>query len=88
MSLLAFLLGVVTFGGSAVVFLYDLLEARLAGEPASDEGGGARRARRTHRLLPARPVPAGRGVVFTVRAGSQQARGAAHREGRGEAASG
>lgn len=45
MSLLAFLLGVVTFGGSAVVFLYDLLEARLAGEPASDEGGGARRAR-------------------------------------------
>ncbi len=88
LGLLALLIGVVTFGGGAVVFLHDLLEARLAGEPAGGEGGVARRARRARRPWRAPPAPASRGLVVTVRAGTLQARGAEAGAGRGEAAGG
>ncbi len=69
-GLLALLFGVVALGGSAVVYLYDLLEARLLAP-----GGGGREARRTRRAR-ALTVPPGRmprGVVVTVRAGSAPA---------------
>lgn len=80
LGLLALLFALVTFGGGAVVYLYDLLEARMAGAPATGGGGKARRGARLRRLTPARSGRLPRGVVVTVRAGSAPV----ERAGRGE----
>ncbi|HLV11623.1 MAG TPA: hypothetical protein VKY42_04170 [Trueperaceae bacterium] len=80
LGLLAFLFAVVTFGGSALVFLHDLIEARLAGEPVPGGGRSRRRVRVRTAGVPRAPRS---GVVVTVRAGAAPAASA----GRGEVAS-
>lgn len=76
LGLLALLFTTAAVGGSAVVWVYDKLEARLAGERAHGEGGAARSVLRPRRAAVGAPrLP--RGVVVTVRAGARPA-------GRGE----
>jgi len=69
LGLLAITFAVVTFGGGAVVLLYDLLEERLA--PRGVAGGG-RSALRRHRMRLARHQPSpSAGQVVTVKAGAR-----------------
>lgn len=73
LGLLAVALAVVTFGGGAVVYLYDVLEERLSRRPVA--GGGRSALRRAKaRVMPRQPsLP--RGLVVTVKAGGRQASG-------------
>lgn len=69
LGLLALALAVITFGGGAVVFLYDLLEARLSRAPSP--GGG--RIGRVVRVQYMQGNTASRGLTFTMKAGSSLA---------------
>lgn len=73
LGLLAVAFAVVTFGGGAIVYLYDVLEERLSRRPAT--GGGRSALRRPNvRVAPRQPgLP--RGLVVTVKAGGRQGNG-------------
>lgn len=70
-GLLAVLFAVVTFGGGALVFLYDMVEARTTSRRSAVGERSARRLRPTPAAV--RQMSQPRGLVVTVRAGAQPA---------------
>jgi len=73
LGLLALTFAVVSIGGSAVVYVYDRLEARLLGERPGGDGGRSSFAPRARRSAAVGAARLPRGVVVTARAGARPA---------------